>query len=110
MIRRGIINPDDVERLYFYVDEHTTSTDGCYELREGLEEEFKNGTYNFSYDIFFPPIFKQMKDVRLEYCNSQKKLLVRAADIIANRIFFLARSGKNDELNNIPNMHIVYLP
>ena len=38
-IRSGLINPDDVERIYFYVDEQTTATNGRYELQEALEKD-----------------------------------------------------------------------
>lgn len=110
MIEEGIISPDNVERLYFYVDEHTTATNGCYELKEALEQEFKNGTYNYKYDKFFPPIFTELKEVNVEYCNSKSKLLVRAADIIANRIYYLARTGKYDKLKEIAKLYLTNLP
>lgn len=110
LIQDGIINPDEVERLYFYVDEHTTATNGKYELEESLEQEFKLGTYNYRYDTYYPPIFKKMKDVQLEYCNSESKLLVRAADIVANKIFYLARNEKRKELRDIQNLNVIYLP
>lgn len=109
-IRDGNINPKEIERLYFYVDEHTTATNGYYELREGLETEFKWGTYNYSYNKFFPPIFPDIKDVQLEYCNSKNKLMVRAADIIANRAHFLIRSGQRAMLCKTPNMTVTFLP
>ena len=110
LIQNGIINPDEVERLYFYVDEHTTATNGRYELTEALEQEFKLGTYNYKYDTYYPPIFKKMKDVQLEYCNSESKLLVRAADIVANKIFYLARNEMRAELRGIQNLNVIYLP
>ena len=110
LIQDGIINPDEVERLYFYVDEHTTATNGKYELEESLEQEFKLGTYNYRYDTYYPPIFKKMKDVQLEYCNSESKLLVRAADIVENKIFYLARNEKRKELRDIQNLNVIYLP
>lgn len=110
LIQDGIINPDEVERLYFYVEEHTTATNGKYELEESLEQEFKLGTYNYRYDTYYPPIFKKMKDVQLEYCNSESKLLVRAADIVANKIFYLARNEKRKELRDIQNLNVIYLP
>ena len=53
LIHGGIIVPEEVEALTFYVDEHTTATNGCYELREGLEQEFKSGTYNYQFSKFF---------------------------------------------------------
>lgn len=110
LILDGTINPDEVERLYFYVDEHTTATNGRYELQEALEQEFKLGTFNYKYDTYYPPIFKKMKDVQLEYCNSESKLLVRAADIVANKIFYLARNEKRKELRDIQNLNVIYLP
>lgn len=110
LIQDRIITPDEVERLYFYVDEHTTATNGRYELKEALEQEFRLGTYNYRYDTYYPPIFMKMKDVQLEYCNSKSKLLVRAADIVANKIFFLARNEKQKELEDIQNLNVIYLP
>lgn len=110
MINDGIIYSEEVERLYFYVDEHTTATNGCYELGEGLEQEFKLGTFNWRYDKYYPPIFEKMKDVNLDYCNSAKKLLVRAADIIANRIYYLVESDQRERLNQIQNLNLIDLP
>lgn len=110
LIRDGIIYPDEVERLYFYVDEHTTATNGRYELQEALEQEFKLGTFNYKYDTYYPPIFKAMKAVQLEYCNSKSKLLVRAADIVANKIYYLAKNDMEKEICKIQNMNVIYLP
>ncbi|MFR2777100.1 MAG: DUF3800 domain-containing protein [Intestinibacter bartlettii] len=102
--------PENIDRIFFCVDEHTTATNGRYELKEALEQEFKWGTYNFEYSKFYPPIFSNMRDVQLDYCNSSSKLLIRAADIVANRIYFLAKSNKYLELKNIRNANIIYLP
>jgi hypothetical protein len=92
-IHSGIIVPSEVKNLRFYIDEHTTATNGCYELREGLEQEFKRGTYNMTYDIAYPPIFPDLNSVHLQFCNSASTVLVRAADIVANKIFYLANKG-----------------
>lgn len=94
MIADGILNPDDVESISFLVDEHSTATNGWYELRESLEKEFKIGMWNFDYMTFHKPLFPNIKSVNLQYCNSSKKTLVRAADIIANHLFFLANKNK----------------
>lgn len=99
-----------VRNLYFYVDEHTTATNGRYELREALEQEFKVGTYNWSYQTFFPPIFSSMETVNMEYCNSKNKLLVRAADIVANKIYHCAIEHDYAKLATIPNLHFIMLP
>lgn len=110
LIDSNKINKLEIENIFFYVDEHTTATNGRYELREGLEKELKNGTYNYYYNIFYPPLFPNLKSVNLEFCNSENKLLVRASDIVANRVFYLTRNNNNDELNNIKNMYITDFP
>jgi len=97
LISSKVILPENVERIHFFIDEHTTSTNGRYELREGLEQEFKNGTFNYKYSCFYKPIFEQLKEVRVEFCNSKSKYLVRAADIIANRVYFEAL--KHDKIS-----------
>lgn len=96
MISDGLIDPNAVNNLYFYVDEHTTATNGRYELREGLEQEFKNGTYNYKYDKFYPPIFTALQSVSLDFCNSKNKLLVRAADLLAGTIRKISLDALND--------------
>lgn len=101
LIRRSVIVPDEVENMYFYADEHTTSTNGLYELRESLEEEFKRGMYSRNFTTFFPPLFPGIRSVELKFCNSANVRLVRAADIIANRVFHDAVSG--DRTNRFDN-------
>lgn len=110
LIHEKVIAPNDVREILFYVDEHTTATNGRYELREGLEQEFKYGTFNYTYQKFFPPIFSSLRTVNLYYCNSRKKLLVRSADIVANKIYYLAVSNQRAKLRQIPNLHMLYLP
>lgn len=100
LVDEGLVNPSEVENMYFFVDEHTTATNGRYELKEALEREFKNGTYNYNWDKFFPPLFTSINTVNLEYCNSATKLLVRAADVVANRVFYLARNSMVGSLND----------
>ncbi len=109
-INADLLNPDEVERIFFYVDEHNTATNGIYELKEALEQEFKLGTYNYKYKKFYPPIFPKMEVVSLEFCNSQSKLLIRAADIVANKIYYLARNEKYGDIPTTEKLHVIYLP
>jgi len=104
------LDPNQVERIYFYADEHSTATNGRYELREALEQEFKHGTFNSMYSKFFPPIFPNMKSVDLEYCNSETKLLIRSADIVANKIYYMARNNLHFNLALLENLFISYFP
>lgn len=110
LIKQNLLLQSDVEHIFFYVDEHTTATNGLYELQEGLEQEFKHGTYNQNYMTYFPPIFSRLKSVKVSYCNSEKNYLVRAADIIANKVYFLSASGQKDKLQSIDNLNLIYLP
>lgn len=96
LIKAGEIEPDNVRNIMFFVDEHTTATNGRYELREALEQELKNGTYNFNYSVFHPPVFPNMSGcVTVQFCNSANKTLVRTADIVANKIYYLTKSGSD---------------
>lgn len=87
LLRNEQIVASDITGIYFFVDEHTTATNGIYELQESLEQEFKYGTYNYDWMTFHPPIFPNLQTVKVEYCNSSTKTLVRAADIVANHIY-----------------------
>lgn len=90
LIQDGAINPAEVKTIHFFVDQHTTATNGRYELNENLEQELIRGSFNFEWQIFHPPLFPNAKSVTLKYCDSRKVVLIRAADIIANRIYHLA--------------------
>jgi hypothetical protein len=92
LIEDKMLDPQQIERIYFFADEHTTATNGRYELREALLNEFKYGTYNETWDKFYPAIFPNIKDVLLDYCDSASIPLIRSADIIANHIYHSAIS------------------
>ena len=101
MIANGILDKNSIDNVFLFTDEHTTATNGRYELREGLEQELKNGTYNMQYDKFFPPVFETMGSISLENCDSRKITLVRAADIVANRIYYMALNRNIEKLEGI---------
>ena len=109
MIQQGKINPSEVKTIHFFMDEHTTATNGRYELREGLEQELKYGTFNHTYERFFPPLFPDLKCVNVKFRDSEQCQLVRAADIIANRIYYLANQEKLFE-NVSNNLFVKLLP
>lgn len=96
----GQLSLDDIDNIYVCVDEHTTATDGLYELRESLQEEFKYGTHNFEYNKFFPPLCPNVKSVELKYCNSSTVTLIRGADIVANKVYYMANSRKLAEIQD----------
>ena len=110
LIRNRSIRPEDVSSITFNVDEHTTATNGKYELCQTLEQEFKLGTYNYNYAKFYPPIFPDVHSVNVNYCNSAKQLLVRAADIVANHVFYRSIKGDYDHIKAVKNMNHIILP
>ncbi len=91
LIESKEIDANDIRAIHFYLDEHSTATDGIYELREGLLNEFKNGTFNYTYDKFYPPLLPKLSEVTVMFCDSKAKVLIRAADIISNISFYEAR-------------------
>ena len=109
MVARGSIFFDDPAEFDIVLDERTTATNGKYELEEGLLQEFKEGSYDQTFSEYYPPLFPNTKSLSLSLADSKHKLLVRAADIIANRIYFEAR---NDALHKIEssNMIIINMP
>lgn len=109
LIANQTILPGEVDNLYVFVDEHTTATNGKYELQEALEQEFKRGTFNYTYLKFFPPIFPMMNSVDVKFCDSSKNPLIRAADIVANRIYFEAKNDR-EKLYSRENFYLINLP
>lgn len=111
LIDEKYISGEEVENIYIFVDEHTTATNGKYELEEGLERELKIGTFNFNYVHYFPPLFSQLKSLQVYFCDSKSKTLVRAADIVANRIYWdTIRYQNTGELKDSPNLKHIFLP
>lgn len=106
LIMTGIIEKN-IDNIFMYNDEHSTATNGRYELREGLEQELKLGTYNMQYNKFFPPLFETMQGIQLDFCDSKKVTLVRAADIVANHIYYMALNRK---LENLSGIYLSTLP
>lgn len=110
LIDKNLVNPLDVQKIYVYPDEHTTATSGRYELHESLEKEFKIGMFSSDFTSFFPPLFPKLKELQVQYCNSANKPLVRASDIIANRIYYDINNDKIDEIKSIPNLIYITQP
>lgn len=105
LIKKQQINPNDVDNIYVRFDEHTTATNGRYELREGLEAELKCGTFNGNYSIFYPPILPNMRGcVDLSFRDSRQDALIRASDIIANYAWHCALDGNIERARS--KMHV----
>lgn len=110
LIHSQSINPQEVKAIHVFADEHTTATNGRYELKESLEQEFKHGTYNYNYSRFFEPLFPNLQSVEVNYCNSAKVTLIRAADIIANKLYRSILANNEIKLQKHNNFNIIHLP
>jgi hypothetical protein len=104
LIDDGCIQKDGVESIYVFMDEHTTATNGRYEMQEGPENEFKRGTFNQQWNTFWPPLFPAMKSVEFCLRDSCQDALIRAADITANRLYYAAVHGRDDMSDSISYM------
>ena len=109
LIRKRKISSNDKIRINFFVDEHSTATNGLYELKQGLLQEFKEGTFNHNFQKYFPPVFPELEKLNLLYVDSKTNRLIRASDIIANRIYFELNGGKIENLLN-NNFKISFFP
>lgn len=108
LIEERKIDREEEINIYIWPDEHTTATDGYYELKESLETEFKIGKTNFKTMKYHHPIFKNLKCLSIKKgAKSEQVTLIRAADIIANKIYY-------EQINNInkkrDNLYLYYLP
>lgn len=110
LLRDGIIKSDSIDVIRVFPDEHTTATNGKYELREGLLQEYKHGTFNDNYNVFYKPILPDIKSLDVTFCNSSSVTLVRAADIIANHVYYYTITGKLEQLRNNEHLIITELP
>lgn len=110
LIHNQSIDPQKVTAIHVFADEHTTATNGRYELKESLEQEFKHGTYNYNYSKFFEPLFPNLQSVEVNYCNSAKVTLVRAADITANKLYRSVLVNNEAKLQKHNKFHIIHLP
>lgn len=108
LIAEGKITPNEVDAVTVYMDEHTTATNGRYELREALEQEFKCGTFNYDYMYFYKPLFGNLEELNLQFCNSAKKPLIRAADIVANKVYYCACNNKIQDIES--KVYLTVLP
>jgi len=101
LMRCNMITESNVDNIHVFSDEHATATNARYELRDGMEGEYKRGTINFTYNKFYPPIFTNLENVNLTFCDSNSVTLIRAADIVANRIYYLANKKLPIETTNL---------
>lgn len=103
------ISPEEDTKIFVFMDEQLTATDGIYSLSETIFEELRNGIRNFDYGTFYPPLFKGKLEVQVRYVESSHDYLIQASDILANRIYTSYRDS-NPHLRKFSNHIGLILP
>ena len=86
-MRDGTAPRDEIEGIVVFVDEHSSTTEGIYNLRESINEELRAGMYDSS-GRFHEPVFStDLPKIPVRYLDSKTVTLIRAADVTANWIF-----------------------
>lgn len=84
---KHLINTNEKINIYIFCDEHTTATDGIYELKESIYQEFKHGILNFEINFMSNPIFPNLSILQLNFSDSKNIPLIRYSDILANSTY-----------------------
>ena len=82
LIREGKINPNKPIRLTMYIDEQTTKSNGYYNLKESIKEEFLHGIINYNYGVVYEAILHSSFEIDVNYVDSKKNYAVQAADFV----------------------------
>jgi len=106
----GLLDLNSVDKIIFNLDEHSTATNGLYEIKQLLEQEFQLGTFNYDYSRYYSPILPNCTEVSVEFCDSANKLLIRASDIVANKIYWCAVNDRLDGLDQAYNLFKLDFP
>lgn len=91
MVGNGTAPKEKISKIAVFVDEHSSSTSGKYNLHDSINEEFRHGMYG-SQGMFHDPVFSpEFPEIPVNYLDSSKVTLIRAADITANWIYCAER-------------------
>ena len=93
LINEKKIVPEKVERISFYIDDHSTNKDMKYEFKESLEETLQLGTINKETVYYRKPLFPRVRTIQVEYCDSKSNTLIRCADIVSNKLFHMTSNN-----------------
>ncbi|MCM0627478.1 DUF3800 domain-containing protein [Lysinibacillus sp. OL1_EC] len=109
LIRKGKIDPNEDVNLIICIDEQGTATNGYYDLKSSIYEEFIHGVHNFDYSVFHKPILYGNLMIDVSYKTSISDYLIQASDIIANTIWHSHTHSKH-QLRNKTNHFYLQLP
>ena len=115
LIREGKINSSKPVKLPMYIDEQTTKSNGYYNLKESIKEEFLHGIINYNYGVTHEAILYSDFEIDIHYVDSKKNYVVQAADFVAGRSRNLYLQWLDNPSNNLAEVlndftYIKYLP
>ena len=112
MAAKGSISFDDPAEFDIILDERTAATNGEYNLAESILHEMRGEICNININTLmtFAPVLPAAKKVSVRYGNSAKEPLLRAADVLANRILHECRHGNICNLMGKNNLFTLSLP
>lgn len=91
MIKDGVVSRERISKISVFVDEHSSSTSGKYNLRDSINEEFRHGMYGPQGAFHEPVLSPEFPEIPVSYLDSRKATLIRAADVTANWIYCAER-------------------
>ena len=109
LIKEKKINPNEIEQIDIYMDDHDESIDSKADIKESLEQIFIRGTYNNDFSIHYPPMFPHANGVGVIYLKSDKakNKMIRAADMTANLVYNRLQEKKGiKKIKKIPKMFV----
>ena len=83
LIKEGKIDPNKPIKLTMYIDEQTTKSNGYYNLKESIKEEFLHGIINYNYGVIHEAILHSSFEIDVNYVDSKRNYAVQAADFVA---------------------------
>lgn len=96
LLESNVLRADQIHDICVFMDEHSTATNGRYELEQSLEQELKIGKFNSNYTgMIVEPLLPDMHNIKVKMRDSSKDILIRSADIVANHIYFAARQDRS---------------
>ena len=115
LIREGKINSKKPVKLTMYIDEQTTKSNGYYNLKESIKEEFLHGIMNYNYGVIHEAILHSSFEIDIHYVDSKKNYIVQAADFVAGMSRNLYLKWLDNSSDNLTKLlhdytYIKYLP
>ncbi len=110
LINLNMIDSDKPTKLIIQIDEQLTSSNGIYNLKQSIYEEFKHGIVNYNYNVKHNNLFSNTLEVSVKYRDSKHNYLIQASDILANRIYNAERHNNISLFPTKYNHFMKYFP